>query len=100
MKEIINNNYEITIERGQINLETTPEDFYLKLLDEVFELKDEIDILTAHENENPFLESDKNKDFAFEIADVILVCTAFAEHYGIDIESVLKEKNLINRKRI
>lgn len=83
MKELINNNYISTINRGLITSETTLLQFTDKLQEEVQEFLNYID-------ENNFKE---------ELADIILVCLNIAKHYNIDIETELKNKIDINFKR-
>jgi NTP pyrophosphatase (non-canonical NTP hydrolase) len=87
IKEIINRNYQATVKRGLIKPETTKTEFHIKLQEEVLELD------CAIYNR---LQPDEN----LELADVILVCLAYAKHFEIDILKVLEEKVIFNENRI
>lgn len=41
----------------------------------------------------------KPEGVASEIADIVIRCFDFAEHYGIDLERVVETKNEFNRQR-
>lgn len=85
MKDLIKRNYASIEKRGLINEETTELDFIVKIEEELAEL------------EEAYLDKLPNK--AEELADVILVCLNYAEHFGIDIEKELNKKISINEKR-
>ena len=86
MDKIIKENYESTVLRGLINSKTTDLNFLMKLKEEVLEV------------EESYYSSDIENMWE-EIADVILVCLNFANHFNIDIESELKKKIEKNYKR-
>ena len=83
LEKIIEQNYDSIVKRGLINKETSIDDFFDKLNEEINEMQN----------------SHNNNEFSFELADVILVCLAIAKHYDIDIEYFLKEKIKINYER-
>lgn len=85
MKDLIKRNYASIEKRGLINEETTELDFIVKIEEELAEL------------EEAYL--DKLPNRSEELADVILVCLNYAEHFGIDIEKELNKKISINEKR-
>lgn len=87
MKELIEENYKVTVKRGLINKDTGIVEFMNKLDEEVGEFVESID--------NPTTEDAT----AFELADIILVCLNIAKHYEIDIEKYLNQKVLINSER-
>lgn len=84
MEELIKQNYKSIVARGLISPSTTRHDFQNKLIEEVNELF-ESELLTDN--------------FKEEIADVIMVCLNFAEHYHIDIIQEIKNKIKTNEKR-
>jgi len=86
MDKIIKENYESTVLRGLINSKTTDLNFLMKLKEEVLEV------------EESYYSSDIENMWE-EVADVILVCLNFANHFNIDIESELKKKIEKNYKR-
>jgi NTP pyrophosphatase (non-canonical NTP hydrolase) len=86
MKEIIELNYQSTVQRGLITPSTTFQQFLDKILEEVNEFE------KAHYT---FID----KDRAEELADIVLVCLNFAKHFGIDIEQELKNKIQKNFER-
>lgn len=86
-EEVQLRNYNATIKRGLINDSTTKQDFIDKLKEEVAEL--ELALL----NEDHFNEYE-------ELADISLVCDAYAYHYGIDLQSEKEKKMKINENRI
>jgi len=86
MEKLIKDNYDSIVKRGLIKPETNTIDFLRKLDEEVSELWGSLD-----RNLNSFDEE--------ELADVILVCLNMAHHYGIDIETELKNKIKINQNR-
>jgi len=75
MKNIIDINYEVTVNRGLISKETKMSDFVMKLEEEVQEFID-----AALNGEG---------DEIHELADIVLVCLNIAKHYSIDIEKQL-----------
>jgi len=85
MKQIIENNYDVTVKRGCINTETTIHEFLYKLYEEVHELHDEIEL---------------GNTINHELSDVILVCLNLAKHFNIDIESEIIKVIDINKSRI
>ena len=85
MKDLIKRNYASIERRGLINEETTEADFLAKIEEELTELSE------AYYRDLP------NK--SEELADIILVCLNYAEHFGIDIEKELNKKISINEKR-
>ena len=86
MKKIIKNNYISTVKRGLITSKTTKKQFIDKIEEELNELW------------HAFT-SETNKEFNYELADVILVCLNLAKHFDIDIKKYLKKKIKINHKR-
>ena len=78
MKKLIEHNYASIVKRGHITPETDHSDFILKLEEEVRE----------------FIEAVKwdPENIPEELADVILVCLAYAKHYDIQIENELLYK--------
>jgi NTP pyrophosphatase (non-canonical NTP hydrolase) len=88
IEEIIKTNYQATCKRGLITPKTTKQEFIDKLKEETFELEDAI-----------YFESKLEKMQWIELADVILVCLAMAEHFQIDILKVMEEKANYNMKR-
>ena len=86
MKKIIKDNYISTVKRGLITSKTTKKQFIDKIEEEFIELW------------HAFT-SETNKEFNYELADVILVCLNLAKHYDIDIMKYLKKKIKINEKR-
>lgn len=85
MKELIERNYKSTVDRGLITPNTTKQDFFNKIKEEVFELE-------VYEIQN-------HKIDKLELADIILVCLNMAKHFNIDIEKALNEKIKINEQR-
>ena len=92
LKNIIEESYNVTVDRGLIVPYTNLHNFLHKIKEEVGEL--EIGVLVDHERN---VISDYTK---LELADVILTCLNMAKHYEIDIEQEIKNKIEINRKRI
>jgi hypothetical protein len=88
IEEIIKTNYQATVKRGLITPETTKQEFIDKMREEIYELQHEID--------TPFFDE---KMQSLELADIILVCLAMAEHFNIDILKVMAEKANYNMKR-
>jgi NTP pyrophosphatase (non-canonical NTP hydrolase) len=88
LKQIIKRNYKATVKRGLITPTTNFNDFYLKIVEETEEL---------NLSKLPFTKDDWWDKT--ELADIILVCLAMAEHYKIDIEKVLEEKVKYNEQR-
>jgi len=85
MKNIIELNYQTTVDRGLITPNTTKQEFFNKIKEEVFELE--------------VYELQHHKIDPLELADIILVCLNIAKHYNIDIEQELLNKIKINEKR-
>lgn len=85
MKNIIELNYQTTVDRGLITPNTTKQEFFNKIKEEVFELE-------VYELQN-------HKIDPLELADIILVCLNIAKHYNIDIEKELMNKIKINEQR-
>jgi NTP pyrophosphatase (non-canonical NTP hydrolase) len=85
MKDLIKRNYASIEKRGLINEETSELDFLVKIEEELEELNEAYDSGLPNRNE--------------ELADIILVCLNYAEHFGIDIEKELNKKIDINEKR-
>ena len=88
IKEIINRNYQATVKRGLIKPETTKQEFSDKIKEEVNEFDFEINWFNGSENEPK------------ELADIILVCLAYAKHFNIDILSELENKVIFNENRL
>jgi len=78
MDKIINDNYDSIVRRGKITPSTSKAEFMHKMLDEYDELMYAIEFQENNEAE--------------ELADVILVCLAYAKHYDIQIENELLYK--------
>lgn len=89
MKPIIERNYKSTKDRGLITKKTSHVDFMHKLQEEVQEVKNEVTASNIS----------KVKLF-FELADVILVCLNWIWHYKENPEKYIKEKIVINEKRV
>ena len=87
MKDLIEANYKVTVDRGLIKPSTT----YNEFLDKIFE---EVDELCLSYDYNDF---ENTKE---ELADVIMVCLNMAKHFNIDIIKEIKNKIEINKKRI
>ena len=86
MKNIIEQNYNSIRERGLITSDTDMEDFIIKLMEEVEELKDAVRTGTL-------------KEIKEELSDVILVGLNMGYHHGFDIENELQKKINKNFKR-
>jgi NTP pyrophosphatase (non-canonical NTP hydrolase) len=84
IKEIIGRNYYATKRRKLITDKTTNLDFIIKLQEEVSELEESFS----------FSEIDDS-----ELADVVLVCFAMAQHNKIDLLKAMEVKMLYNEKR-
>jgi len=87
LNEIIDLNYNSTVRRGQITENTTNKQFVKKLLEEAVELSNTVF-------------ADGEEFDKYELADCMLVCTAFAKHKGINILKLMEEKAIYNSKRI
>lgn len=85
IKEITGRNYYAIKRRKQITDKTDVMDFLIKLDEEIEELK------------QSFFESNLDEK---ELADVVLVCFALAQHYKIDLLKAMEEKMMFNEKRI
>lgn len=85
LKEIQKRNYQATVKRGLITNQTNGDDFLNKIREETAELQVEFDL--------PFGKIEE------ELADVILVCFAMAEHLGINIKQELIKKVKYNENR-
>ena len=88
MKKLIDSNYEVTVNRGLIDPNTTHDEFLEKLREEV----------------NEYLEASRtygvqSQQSSEELSDIILVCLNTAKHFGIDIEAELWRKVEINKQR-
>lgn len=79
LTEIKKRNYSATKKRGLITDKTSQYDFVIKLREEVEEFAEDFD--------------------PEELADIILVAYAYAEHFSIDIQTELEKKTLYNEKR-
>ncbi len=90
MKQLIEDNYKVTIKRGLISPSTTVQDFIDKIYEEVDELQNEIDTGKTYN-------FDKLK---YELADVILTCLNMSKHFNIDIEQQMKSNVRRNKCRI
>ena len=90
MKQLIKENYEVTVNRGLITPSTTVQDFLDKLYEEVDELQNEVDTGKTYN-------FDKLK---YELADVVLVCLNLSKHFNIDIERQMKANIKRNKFRI
>lgn len=89
IQEIIKLNYQAVVKRGLITPETTFDEFIEKIKEETEELR-----------ESWFYKPYNFGSFdELELADIILVCLAIAEHYNIDIIKRLEEKTIINQIR-
>ncbi len=86
LQKIIRDNYDSIVKRGLISPNTKPRDFLEKLYEECNEF--ETALLTG-----------TNTEMDEELADVILVCLNFAQHYDIDIENELTKKIKKNYER-
>ena len=84
--EIINRNYQATVKRGLITPDTGKSDFTYKINEELAELNLEVYFGTSEKE-------------AVELADVILVCLAYAKHFNIDILKELENKVKYNEIR-
>ena len=80
LKKLMSRNYAATVRRGLITNDTTVDEFISKIYEEAEELY-----------ENP--------DDDSELADIILVCLAYAKHFHIDIVSALEQKVKYNEVR-
>lgn len=89
IKEIITRNYAATVRRGKITIHTTQDEFIDKIKEELQELESEVDL--------PFFNDRAGRDI--ELADIVLVCFAYAEHFGIDLLSEMEKKVIFNEKR-
>jgi NTP pyrophosphatase (non-canonical NTP hydrolase) len=85
IKEITGRNYYANKRRGQIKNGSNYMDFLIKLEEEVNELIESTMEHRRTDNE--------------ELADVVLVCFAMAQHFNIDLLKVMEDKMLINEKR-
>lgn len=85
--EIQKRNYAATVKRGQIDKFTSFEQFINKLNEETEELN------------QSWLDNQKSDFDPLELADIVLVCTAMAEHYSIDLQGLMREKTLYNEIR-
>lgn len=83
MNNIIKRNYDAVVERGLINDRTTDRQFLLKLEEEFIEVWTE----------------DYMDERAYELIDVIIVCTNWLYHRGYDIEKLLIKCAEKNEKR-
>ena len=90
MKQLIEDNYKVTIKRGLISPSTNVQDFIDKIYEEVDELQNEIDGGKTYN-------FDKLK---YELADVILTCLNMSKHFNIDIEQQMKSNVRRNKFRI
>lgn len=90
MKQLIEDNYKVTIKRGLINPSTTVQDFIDKIYEEVDELQNEIDAGKTYNFDN----------LKYELADVILTCLNMSKHFNIDIEQQMKSNVRRNKFRI
>lgn len=88
IQQIIDRNYQATVKRGLIKPDTLAIEFIYKINDELNELTDSY---TYDENDETFDEK--------ELADIALVCFAFAKHRGIDLLKVMEEKTIFNEQR-
>ena len=84
MEEFLNEHYELIKARGLIRYETSTIDFFNKLTEEFYELKNEI-----YGNN-----SDK---FVQETIDVICVCYHMLKHSGVNLKKEL-QKNIEKQK--
>jgi len=91
IKEITKRNYNATVKRGLITPETTIWEFIRKINEEYKELN------TSYID--PLIYSDELGFDIKELADIALVCFAMAEHYNIDLLSVIAEKTIYNEQR-
>ena len=83
LEEIQKRNYNATRKRGQITDETKDIDFCYKIREELKELVD----------------SETLENEAEELADIALVCFAYAEHFNIDLLSEMEKKTIKNENR-
>lgn len=93
MKELFKRNYEATVKRGLITDETSDREFYMKLIEEKFEVSREI-------MNGPISSGLSNHYLDLEIADCLIVCANWLTHRGIDLEKILEEVAIKNEKRI
>lgn len=83
LHDIQSRNYTATVNRGLIRENTSMNDFERKLAEEVLEA----------------MKADNMDELAKELADVIIVCLNYAEHFGIHIHAALEEKTIYNEQR-
>lgn len=88
--EIQKRNYEATKKRGLITTDTRFMEFVEKLKEETRELEESFHKRMIYDN----VIFDPT-----ELADVMLVCTAIAQHYNVDILKVMEEKMKYNETR-
>lgn len=86
MQKLIKRNYNAVVKRGLITHDTTEQDFMDKLIEEVTELKFEVD-RQNHE---------KKMD---ELGDCLTVIFNWCEHFGIDHEILLIKTARKNENR-
>jgi|TARA_R110000803_G_scaffold27192_2_gene63641 NTP pyrophosphatase (non-canonical NTP hydrolase) len=94
LQKIIRENYNSIVKRGFITPDTNAFDFIDKLFEEAGELEE---IVNEIKDKKPTTKMFENMNE--EIADVILVCLNFAQHYDIDIENELTKKIKKNYER-
>ena len=87
MKDLIEANYKSIVDRGLIAPSTTLFEFLDKIDEEVEEINKEA------------LKPKQYSNLPEELADVIMVCLNFANHYNIDIEQEIKNKIKVNEQR-
>ena len=85
MTDLMDRNYQATVNRGLINDNTGAHEFVDKLKEEMAEWVEAVEKSLPNSDE--------------ELADIILVCLAFASHFLIDIEKELINKIIKNEKR-
>ncbi len=90
LKEIQNRNYNATVRRGLITPSTEKTEFVEKLKEEVREFESEVDL--------PFF-NDTTREQE-ELADIVLVCFAYATHFKFDLLEAMAKKVLYNEKRL
>jgi NTP pyrophosphatase (non-canonical NTP hydrolase) len=93
--DMIERNYQSIIDRGIIKPTTNAYAFIDKMLEEVQELKEAVNICREFNGSNEKMFEDINE----ELADVILVCYNMARHFNIRIKDELLKKIEINERR-
>ena len=94
MKKLFERNYKAVVNRGLINEKTENIDFYVKLIEEIQEIEDEI--FKIEGCKQAIILSNHLKE---EIADCLIVCSNWLIHRGVDLEKILSKIAEKNEKR-